>query len=217
MKPAQNMVLILFSFLIVLFAIYILITVIFSSHIDLSNFINQLALPSYNKFNRIFLISAMVLLPPLGVPISIFLVLIGIQFGVATGILLTVLILPLHMTICYSITHTFMRDPLIKFLSKRGWKPPLLHSQRPGLAMIGFLLMPGPPYALKTYLLALTGLPFPIFLLVNWSTECIITLPIVAMSGAASEQNWFLFGLVLVIFVLCTGLRWFKRNKNSRL
>jgi uncharacterized membrane protein YdjX (TVP38/TMEM64 family) len=163
---------------------------------------------------RLFIL-AMILLPPAGFPFSLFLALAGIRFGILDGMALTVVILPLHMIICYLVSHTFLREPLIRFLAKRGWQPPILHARRPGLAMVGFLLMPGPPYILKTYLLSLTGLPFHRFLLVNWSTEALITLPIVAMSGAAAQKNWFLFGAVLLLFVLGMVFRWLKKRRSK--
>ncbi len=212
-KAVRNIILISFFIGIVFFLGYILFNIVSSPYLNFSNFIHRFSLLSNTKTYKIFLISAMILLPPVGCPLSIFLVLVGARFGVITGMILTVLILPLHMIICYMIIHTFMREPLIKVLSRKGWDQPILHHQRPGLAMIGFLLMPGPPYILKTYLLALTGLPFHIFLMVNWSTECMITLPIVAMSGAATQQNWYLFAAVFIIFALSVALRWLKKRK----
>lgn len=212
-EAVRNIILIVFFISIACCLAYIILHIIFSPKINLSNLIHQFSLQSNTITYKLFFIGSMILLPPVGFPISIFLVLVGVQFGVITGIFLTVLILPLHMLICYSIIHTFMRKPLIRFLSRRGWDLPILYSRRPGLAMIGFLLMPGPPYILKTYLLALTGMPFFTFLIVNWLTECLVTIPIVAMSGAAYEQNWYLFAAVLLIFALSIIVRWFKKRQ----
>lgn len=160
-------------------------------------------------------IGAMILLPPLGFPISFFLALAGIRFGIMGGMILTFFILPVHMTICFMMARTFFRGPLTRFLTRRGYKIPMLQTRRPGLAMFGFLLMPGPPYALKTYLLAMTKIPYPRFLFFNWFTETLITLPIVAMAGAATEKNWFLFAVALFIFALSLGLRWYEKRKNK--
>lgn len=161
-----------------------------------------------------FFIAAMLFLPPIGFPISFFLALAGLRFGVMGGMALTFFVLPVHMTICYAVTRTFLRKPLTRFLDRRGYKIPFLQTRRPGLAMFGFLLMPGPPYALKTYLLAMTDMPYPRFLFFNWFTEALITLPIVAMTGAAAEKNWFLLALALFIFGLSLGLRWYKKRKS---
>lgn len=163
-----------------------------------------------------FFIAAMILLPPVGFPISFFLALAGIRFGVLGGMTLTFFVLPVHMTICYALTRTFLRGPLTRFLTRKGYRIPLLQTRRPGLAMFGFLLMPGPPYVLKTYLLAMTEIPYIRFLLFNWGTETLITLPVVAMTGAAAEKNWFLFAVALFIFVLILGLRWNRKRKSRK-
>ncbi|MFP3980257.1 MAG: TVP38/TMEM64 family protein [Desulfobacterales bacterium] len=163
-----------------------------------------------------FFIAAMIVLPPFGFPLSFFLALAGIRFGIVDGMILTFFVLPVHMTICYVLARTFLRGPLTRFLKRRGYHPPLLKTRRPGLAMFGFLLMPGPPYALKTYLLAMTRIPYHRFLVFNWFTESLITLPIVAMTGAAAEKNWILFGAALLIFALSLGLRWHEKRKKQK-
>lgn len=183
--------------------------------IEAADFIHRFSELLQRRLPPSLFIAAMVLLPPAGVPFSIFLALAGLRFGPLDGMALTILVLPLHMTICYLVSHTFLRDPLLRYLERKALKPPMLHDRRPGLAMVGFLLMPGPPYILKTYLLSLTGLPFHRFLLVNWSTESLITLPIVAVSGAAAQKNWLLFAAVLCILGLSLMLRWYRKKRRK--
>ena len=185
-----------------------------SPKLEVADFIRHFLILLKKPSAPSFFIAAMILFPPLGFPISFFLALAGIRFGIWGGMALTFLVLPVHMTICYAVTRTFLRGPLTRFLTRKGYHIPLLQTRRPGLAMFGFLLMPGPPYALKTYLLAMTEIPYPRFLLFNWGTECLITLPIVAMTGAAAEKNWFLFAVALFIFALSLGLRWGRKRKK---
>lgn len=153
----------------------------------------------------------MLVLPLAGFPFSVFLVLAGVHFGLGWGLLLTWLILPLHMSICFFVTRTFIRKPLMRFLEKRGYRPPALYVKRPGLVMVSLLLLPGPPYILKTYLMALTGLPYPSFLLLNWATESLMTLPIVALGGAAAEGKWELFWFLLIALCLAALYRYRER------
>ncbi len=185
-----------------------------AARVDAADILQGLAALLKKPSEPAFFIAAMIVLPPFGFPISFFLALAGIRFGIADGMILTFFVLPVHMTICYVLTRTFLRGPLTRFLKRKGYHPPLLQTRRPGLAMFGFLLMPGPPYALKTYLLAMTRLPYHRFLIFNWFTESLITLPIVAMTGAAAEKNWILFGVALFIFALSLGLRWYEKRKT---
>jgi len=159
-------------------------------------------------------VGAMIVLPLVGLPISFFLVLVGLRFGILEGMLITFFILPVHMTVCYLVTHSFLRQALINFLSNKGHHFSLFHVQLPGLTMFGFLLLPGPPYILKTYLLALTNLSFVSFLSLNWVTECLMTLPIVAMTGAAKEKNWIFFGAALIFFCTSLIVRWIKKRRR---
>ena len=184
--------------------------------IEVSDFIHNFPQLLKKQMHPVFFVLAMIILPLAGLPISIFLVLAGIRFGILPGMLMTFLILPLHMAFGFIFSRTFLREPLIRFLNRRNYKIPMLHATRPGLGMFGFLLMPGPPYILKTYLLAMSGLSFYRFLLVNWLTESVLLLPIVAMGGAAAQKNYVLFAIVLVIFLLSMSLRWFKRRQVEK-
>jgi uncharacterized membrane protein YdjX (TVP38/TMEM64 family) len=169
-----------------------------------------------SELHPLFFVLLMIALPLAGFPISIFLVLAGVRFGPGWGVVLTFFVLPLHITTGYLVTRTFLRNPLLRFLSQRGYEPPILYRRQASPGIVGFLLMPGPPYILKTYLLALTGLPFKTFLLTNWATESLLTLPIVAMGGAAAQKNWYLFGALLVAFLASVGYRWHrKRHRGS--
>lgn len=203
-----------FSALTGLFAASAIVYVYTSPGVEVIDLIRHFSALMKTPSTPAFFIAAMILLPPIGFPISFFLALAGLHFGVMGGMALTFFVLPVHMTICYVVTRTFLLKPLTRFLDRRGYKIPLLQTRRPGLAMFGFLLMPGPPYTLKTYLLAMTDMPFPRFLFFNWFTETLITLPIVAMAGAAAEKNWFLLIFALFIFGLSLGLRWYKNRKS---
>lgn len=168
------------------------------------------------ELHPVYFVLLMILLPLAGFPMSIFLVLAGVRFGVVWGTVLTFFVLPLHISTGYLITRTFLRNPLLRFLSQKGYEPPILYRRQTGLGIVSFLLIPGPPYILKTYLLALTGLPYTTFLLTNWATESLLTLPIAAMGGAAAQKNWYLFGVLLVAFLAGAGYRWHKKRQNRK-
>jgi len=159
----------------------------------------------------------MALLPVLGFPFSVFLVLAGVKFGAFGGMLATACVLPVHMSLCFVLARFCVRTPLLRFLERRGYHPALMHVERPRLFLVAFLLFPGPPYILKTYILALTGLPFRYFLPLNFATESVITLPIAALGGAAAEEKWGVFSLFLFLFVvLSLVLRWWKKARETK-
>lgn len=159
----------------------------------------------------------MAVLPVVGFPFSVFLILAGVKFGAVGGMLVTVALLPVHMSLCFVLTQCWVRRPLLGLLERRGYRPWLMHLDRPRWFLVVFLLLPGPPYILKTYMLALTGLPFRYFLPLNFVTESVVTLPIAALGGAAAQEHWGVFAGVLLVFVaLSLVLRWWKRVRAKR-
>ena len=81
-----------------------------------------------------------------------------------------------------------------------------------------FLIAPGPPYVMKNYILALTGLPFVSYMALTWVVQGLLALPIVILGGAASQHRWGLFTLTLIVLILGSFLLHWYRNmiKKSR-
>ena len=59
-----------------------------------------------------------VCLPLAGVPISFFILLLGIKFGLGYGLLLLEVILPVHMLFAYFLAHA-VRKPIVNYLVNR--------------------------------------------------------------------------------------------------
>jgi uncharacterized membrane protein YdjX (TVP38/TMEM64 family) len=159
----------------------------------------------------------MVFLPVFGFPMSPFLVLSGIKFGTAWGLGISLLIMPVHLVMCYLISKTFFRSMILMIMHSRGHNPPGFLTARPGKLMFLFLILPGPPYVMKNYILALTGLPFLSYIGLSWVVQGALAMPVVVLGGAASQQRWGLFTAVLILLILGSmGMHWYrKRVKNT--
>jgi uncharacterized membrane protein YdjX (TVP38/TMEM64 family) len=156
-------------------------------------------------------------LPVLGIPFSPFLVLSGIKFGTAWGVVLSLLVMPVHLGLCYVISKTFFQTLILKIVENRGYSAPGFLTDKPGKLVLLFLIAPGPPYVMKNYLLALTGLSFISYMGLAWAVQGLLALPVVVLGGAASQQRWGLFGLVLGVLVLGSiGLQWYKRRWSGK-
>lgn len=162
-------------------------------------------------------LTLMVFLPILGIPFSPFLVLSGIKFGTAWGVALSLLVMPVHLGLCYVISKTFFQSIILKIVENRGYSAPAFLTDKPGKLVLLFLIAPGPPYVMKNYLLALTGLSFISYMGLAWAVQGLLALPVVVLGGAASQQRWGLFGLVLGILVLGSiGMQWYKRRWTGK-
>lgn len=160
-------------------------------------------------------------LPVFGFPMSPFLALAGIKFGTAWGAGVSLLIMPVHLGLCYLISKTFFQTIILKVMQARGYSPPAFLTNKPGKLLLFFLFVPGPPYVMKNYIMALTGLPFISYMGLTWAVQGLLALPIVILGGTASQQRWGVFTLVLIVFILGSiALHWYKgkwtRNKTER-
>jgi uncharacterized membrane protein YdjX (TVP38/TMEM64 family) len=105
-------------------------------------------------------IAAFFLLPPVGFPVSVLLVLIGLRFGIMWGMIIVTVGMFFHLLVVYGIAQSGMRDAMRRRIASFGYEiPPIKGSHRLWFTTL-FASIHGPPYAAKLYLLALTDLPF---------------------------------------------------------
>jgi uncharacterized membrane protein YdjX (TVP38/TMEM64 family) len=153
----------------------------------------------------------MTLLPIFGFPISLFLVVAGIKFGIISAVGVTVLTIPVHLLASYFLANSLVRPYLERLLAKRGYRMPRIPREKTALYASVFVAVPGPPYALKNYLLALSGIPFCYFFFISWILELAICIPVVGIGRSLAEKNFelmALFGALIVAVYLLT--RWLK-------
>jgi uncharacterized membrane protein YdjX (TVP38/TMEM64 family) len=106
--------------------------------------------------------TAMLLLPQVGFPVMVLYPIAGIKYGFAWGLFWAFLSIIGNLILSYWIAHLFAA-PLKSFLEKRNHKIPQVPEKEQKSATILVALVPGPSYALKNYLLPLTGVPFKIY------------------------------------------------------
>lgn len=158
-------------------------------------------------------VALMFVLPALGFPLSVFLLVAGMKFGVAGALMLTALTLPVHLFTIYLFSRSLLRSWLVSFLAKRGHTLPALKGNKATLAaLIGFGL-PGPPFALKNYTLALAGVPLPQYLVVGWLSQMVLSIPFIIIGESAMKFNLALIlgGVCLYAAIWLAG-KWIKRR-----
>ncbi|MCL7489622.1 MAG: VTT domain-containing protein [Desulfobulbaceae bacterium] len=145
----------------------------------------------------------MAVLPLAGFPISIFLVLVGMVYGITGGILLTGVVMLFHMIMTYYLVHSLFRPLINRMMQKFDVEIPQLPGKdKKGLAFL-FMIAPGLPYSVKNYLLALTELPFLQYLLIAWLAQFGFSIPFIVLGKSMVEKN--LLVLLLVVLVLLAG------------
>jgi len=160
-----------------------------------------------------WLIVLFLLLPLLGFPISIFLVVMGIRFGLAAGMAISAVIVFLHNLAAYHLIHGFFRNPVRRFVERAGYAIPSIPKAHRVWFTALFAAVHGPPYWVKLYLLALTDVPFRIYFWIGapvYAAFCVV--PIAAGSAVADFNATWIFALVAALIVLPLGAFWLRRR-----
>ncbi len=108
-------------------------------------------------------LAAFFILPLAGFPLSIFLVLAGVRFGLGGGMAAAAAAMTFHHFAAFRIAHGLFRDRVRERMEKAGYGiPPIDPKHRVWFTAL-FAALHGPPYVAKLYLLALTDVPFRIY------------------------------------------------------
>ncbi|QYM78437.1 VTT domain-containing protein [Horticoccus luteus] len=103
------------------------------------------------------------LLPLTGFSITVFYLVIGARFGPLVGGAFVAGATAVHLLGSHLIARSFLRGPLERFLARRHRHlPHIPEGENAGIALMG-ALVPGPPYFVRNYLLALSGVPLRIY------------------------------------------------------
>jgi len=157
------------------------------------------------------LLLAYLILPLFGVPISLFLLVVGIRFGFAWGVVFTTAAMVFHHFATFKISRGLFRERLRRWCQRKGYSIPLVDSRHHALFAAVFAALHGPPYIAKLYLMALTNIPLRTYLLVGAPVYIVFALPLVAF-GVAFLQMKFAWLIVFATIVVGTLLlaRWAK-------
>ncbi len=179
-------------------------------------FRQTLSLMDQNMSPALF-IALMVILPVVGFPISVFLIMGGIKFGIFYAALLWMLILPVHALISYYLA-VRLRVPLKNFFYKMGYPIPKLPEKGVGPFIFLFLAIPGIPYAGKNYALPLAGVPFSYCVLMNVAVQWPQGIPFIVLGRSFMELDLTLFYIALAaILILFIFLRWLREEYGDKV
>jgi uncharacterized membrane protein YdjX (TVP38/TMEM64 family) len=153
-------------------------------------------------------------LPAVGFPTSPFYLLAGATFGTGVALVGSGLSMALYLVLSWWIAHTGMRPWIESRLARTSFKMPKLTS--PAQAIRFALLVkiaPGVPATLKTYLLCLSGITFPVYFWVSFIVSLIYAAIFILLGESVLEHDFGRLGWVLLAFVLVGGLIWWTRRR----
>jgi len=196
-------------------AIVILTTVIYI----LYNYEPTVVLKEYlsSRGHPAIFLFLMLVLPIVGVPITIFLVLVGIKFGIVYGLLASAVTMFCHMAVTYYLVHFSLRKWITVLLKPYNVSVPKLSGKKHRLHAFIFMLIPGVPYAVKNNLLALAKMPFVPYMIINWTAQFGLSIPFIILGGAVMKMDLKI--LITALALLAGGylLQYYLRKKYGNL
>jgi uncharacterized membrane protein YdjX (TVP38/TMEM64 family) len=163
----------------------------------------------------------MALLPLAGFSISIVYVLAGMKFGLLGGGAAIVSVTAFHLLGTHWIARSFLRGPMQRFLDRRDYRLPEAPkgAEKSLAAMVA--LVPGPPYFLRNYALALSGIPLRKYFWVClgvYTVRSYVTLALGDLGGHPSRAGaLWLAGIFAVKLTICAFLIRRIQRQHARL
>jgi uncharacterized membrane protein YdjX (TVP38/TMEM64 family) len=165
-------------------------------------------------------IVAMAVLPLFGFSIGVVYLVAGAKFGFWTGGLVIAGITVVHLVASHWIARSFLRRPLQRFFVRHQHHlPEFPSSEQPSVALMA-ALVPGPPYFVRNYLLALAEIPLRVYFwicLPVYVLRSYVTLALGDLSRAMSRDKLLiLIGIYLVKLAICGYLLQRLRRRLKR-
>ena len=163
----------------------------------------------------LFLLSLLIL-PLLGLPITAFCLMAGAKFGIIGGLVAIGAAMLMQQLICYWLMHSYFRERLQRLVDRRGYSVPVLNRSQQITWGVSLVAVPVLPYMVKNVLLAAGQLSLWQYLLVAWPIQMLFSVPFVAITGAARQQDTTLIWVAAAGFiVLWLIFRWLQSRRKA--
>lgn len=176
--------------------------------------LNRDTLVAYGKgLHAATFILAFLILPLVGFPVSIFLFLAGVRFGLYGGMLVSGIAVLFHNFAAFRLAHGLFRSRVRNRLRRAGHNIPSIKKEHRVWFTALFAALHGPPYIAKLYLLALTDIPLRIYFWVGapiYVAFCII--PVGAGSAVMNFDPKWIYILVGASLALLIFGYWLKNR-----
>ena len=152
-------------------------------------------------------IAAFLILPLIGFPVGVLLVLAGVRFGFAGGMAVAAGGVLFHNLAAYQISHGWLRERVKARFERAGYAIPDIKAQHRLWLTLVFTAVRGPPYVSKLYLLALTDIPARIYFGVGAPIHILFCLiPVGAGSAVMSfDPTWIYLFIGMFTLLLLVG------------
>lgn len=165
---------------------------------------------SLEALDRGPLLAVAAVLPLFGFSIAVVYLAVGAVFGGWLGLAVVAGITAVHLWGSHWIARSFFRAPVQRFLRRRRHRLPDLPAGEEWAVALMTALVPGLPYFVRNYLLALSGIPLRIYFRICWPVYVLRSSAVLFLgdfSDGFSGRRLAVLGGVLVLKVgICAYL-----------
>jgi uncharacterized membrane protein YdjX (TVP38/TMEM64 family) len=162
-----------------------------------------------DALNPVAVLPLMALLPIVGFPISVVYLVAGARFGPVGGGVVVAAVTTVHLLGTYVIARSFLRAPLQRFLERRHVHFPHIPEDEQAAICVIAALVPGLPYVVRNYLLALADIRLRYYLgvcLPIYVARSYVTILLGDMSSDPTRTKIIVLIVVDVLKVLICAL-----------
>jgi uncharacterized membrane protein YdjX (TVP38/TMEM64 family) len=159
----------------------------------------------------------MALLPAVGFPLTPFFLFAGASFGIAVGLIGSLVALAINLVVCFAIARR-MRGPLQSLLRRFKYELPDFGARRQGSLRFAFTVKaaPGIPGFVKHYSLGLAGVPFPHYFIVALSMSGIYAAASVVVGDSLFDHDLGRTIATIAILAGATAVVVWLRRRGAR-
>jgi uncharacterized membrane protein YdjX (TVP38/TMEM64 family) len=173
------------------------------------------------RVDPVLTVLLMALLPLAGFSIGAVYVVAGMKFGLWGGGLVIVGVTTVHLLGTHWIVRSFLRGPIDRFLKRRNYRLPEAPAGAEQSLAAMVALVPGPPYFLRNYGLALSGMPLRKYFWVClgvYTVRSYVTLALGDLGGDPSRAGLaWLAGILAIKLTICALLIRRIRRKHREM
>jgi uncharacterized membrane protein YdjX (TVP38/TMEM64 family) len=196
-----------------------LCTVWYRSGVSLAEVTGRIA-----SLNGALVFLLMAILPIGGFSVGVVYLVAGIKFGPVLGGVAVAAATAVHLLGTHWICRSILRAPLERFMAQRRHKlPHIPEGENVSVAAMA-ALVPGPPYFIRNYLLALSGVPLRVYFFVCLPIYVVRSYVTILLGDLGSELTPRAVGVLAAVYAvklsICAYLIWrirrrFKLEKTS--
>lgn len=163
----------------------------------------------------------MALLPVAGFPIAVVYLVAGARFGPAWGGVVVAVVTAFHLLATHAVARSFLRAPIERLVERKHQKlPEIPPDEQPAVAVVA-ALVPGLPYFVRNYLLALSGVRLRVYFwtcLPIYVARSYVTILLGDLGSDPSRRGLFiLVGVDVLKVVICGAVIWWLKRHHQRV